>query len=287
MTSQQSTCPAVAHVNPGRGAIDDDPWLVALDIDGTLADGDGLISDTVIAEVHRLVAAGHQVMLATGRSLPTTIPILDRLGITPRFLVCSNGAVTAECDPAVSSGYRHEQVSSFDPGYLLRSVRAQVSNARFAVEDERGHYRYTHPFPEATRWLGSQRVRFHELFRGPVTRLIVSSSEHGQADFLTMVQTMGLTRACWVVDWTAWLDIAADGVNKASAMERVRVALGIPRDRVIAVADGRNDIELLRWASHSGRGVAMGQSPAAVMAAAGERTGTVEQNGLGEVLASL
>jgi 5-amino-6-(5-phospho-D-ribitylamino)uracil phosphatase len=70
-------------------------------------------------------------------------------------------------------------------------------------------------------------------------------------------------------------------------MERVRIELGIPRERVMAVADGRNDIELLSWASESGRGVAMGQSPAEVIEAARELTGTVHEDGLSQVLASL
>ena len=33
---------------------------------------------------------------------------------------------------------------------------------------------------------------------------------------------MGLHRVSYAVGWTAWLDIAPDGVNKATALERVR-----------------------------------------------------------------
>ena len=79
---------------------------------------------------------------------------------------------------------------------------------------------------------------------------------------------MGLHKVSYSIGWTAWLDIAPDGVNKATAMERVRHALGIPRAHVVAVGDGRNDIELLQWAGAEGRGVAMGQAPDEVKAAA-------------------
>jgi phosphoglycolate phosphatase-like HAD superfamily hydrolase len=61
-------------------------WLVALDIDGTVLHGDGSISDVVIGQVRRLDAAGHQVMLATGRSSVATIPVVEQLGITPPVL---------------------------------------------------------------------------------------------------------------------------------------------------------------------------------------------------------
>jgi 5-amino-6-(5-phospho-D-ribitylamino)uracil phosphatase len=125
------------------------------------------------------------------------------------------------------------------------------------------------------------------LLNHPATRLVVISPDHDMEDFLAVVDKMGLHQVSYAIGWTAWLDIAADGVNKATAMERVRSALGIPRERVMAVADGRNDIELLTWAADRGRGVAMGHAPADVIDAAGELTGTVREDGLAQVLATL
>jgi 5-amino-6-(5-phospho-D-ribitylamino)uracil phosphatase len=262
-------------------------WLVALDLDGTMLDDDGSISDAVLEQVRRVDAAGHQVMLATGRSFAATVPVLAHLGITPRFLVCSNGAITLRRDTRTPSGYRHQWVESFDPTDALRSIHAALRNARFAVEDEHGHYRCTGPFPDLTIGPGSEHVEFDALLYRPATRVVAMAPYHDADDFLALVEDMGLRRVSWAVGWTAWIDIAADGVNKATAMERVRLALGIPRERVMAVADGRNDIELLSWAARCGRGVAMGQSPADVIRAARELTGSVREDGLAQVLASL
>ncbi|WP_348648381.1 HAD family hydrolase [Cryobacterium breve] len=125
------------------------------------------------------------------------------------------------------------------------------------------------------------------LLRHEATRVVVISPDHEMEDFLQVVEQMGLNRVSYSIGWTAWLDIAPDGVNKATAMERVRAELGIPRSRVMAVGDGRNDIEMLEWAGLEGRGVAMGQSPREVLAAAGEITGAVLDDGLATVLASL
>jgi haloacid dehalogenase-like hydrolase len=80
---------AVEPVQAAPVETEDAPWLVALDIDGTMLHEDGSISDAVIEQVRRVDAAGHQVMLATGRGSAATIPVLEHLGITPRFLVCS------------------------------------------------------------------------------------------------------------------------------------------------------------------------------------------------------
>ena len=174
-----------------------------------------------------------------------------------------------------------------DPTDVLTSIRGHISNARFAVEDEHGYYRYTEPFPDATIGLDSEHVEFDELLRHQATRVVVISPDHEMDEFLQVVEKMGLHRVSYAIGWTAWLDIAPDGVNKATAMERVRVELGIPRERVMAVGDGRNDIDLLVWAGKHGRGVAMGQAPADVIEVAGEVTGTVLEDGLAQVLATL
>jgi hydroxymethylpyrimidine pyrophosphatase-like HAD family hydrolase len=46
----------------------------------------------VIEQVRRLDAAGHQVMPATGRFTTAPVPVVKHLGITPQYLVRSNGA---------------------------------------------------------------------------------------------------------------------------------------------------------------------------------------------------
>ena len=81
-----------------------EPWLVALDIDGTLMREDGVISADVIDAVQRVRDAGHEVMLATGRSVSMTLSVLEEFQLTPRYVVCSNGAITLGRDADAPSG---------------------------------------------------------------------------------------------------------------------------------------------------------------------------------------
>jgi hydroxymethylpyrimidine pyrophosphatase-like HAD family hydrolase len=120
-----------------------DKWLIALDIDGTVLREDGVMNDAVIRAVARVRDAGHEVMLATGRSVAMTLPILDRLAITPEYLVCSNGAITLKRDAAAPMGYSREHVVTFDPSEVLTTIRANLESAHYAVEDEEGLYRFT------------------------------------------------------------------------------------------------------------------------------------------------
>jgi len=64
----------------------------------------------------------------------------------------------------------------------------------------------------------------------------------------------------------------------------VRQHLGVQPHATVAIGDGGNDVQMLRWAA---RGVAMGHAPEAVRAAADEVTGGIEDDGALAVLRSL
>jgi 5-amino-6-(5-phospho-D-ribitylamino)uracil phosphatase len=146
---------------------EDPPWLVALDIDGNLLHEGGSISDAVIEQVRRLDGAGHQVMLATGRSFAATIPVLSTSGSRR-----GSWSVPTARSPCTLTLLRRAATGAngatpLTPTDALRTIHAHPGNARFAVEDEHGHYRYTGRFPDTTIGLDSEHVRFDEIAEPP------------------------------------------------------------------------------------------------------------------------
>jgi len=267
-----------------------DPWLVALDVDGTILHEDETLDDAVVAAVRAARDRGHEVTLATGRSWTTTRPVLESLGLTPEYVVCSNGAVTMRRQGQAlgedAPDYVRAHVETFDPSEVLQRIREFLPTGRFLVELADGRRLYTEGMID---WdlSNARQVAFEELLGSECTRVVVVSPGHDLEEFLGIVEDMGLHRVSYSIGWTAWLDIAPDGVTKASALERVRQWLGIPPHRVLAVGDGRNDIEMFHWAGRAGRAVAMGQAPEEVIAAARDVTGTIEEQGLVPVLDGL
>jgi len=253
-----------------------DPRLVALDIDGTILGPDESLSGGVRDAVRRVLDAGAHVVLSTGRSLVATRPVADALGLTAGWLVCSNGTVTATLDPP-----RIVDVVTFDAGPAVRLLREHLPEALVAVEDLGVGYRVTAPFPDGELAGRQQVCGLDELVAEPVNRVVIRSPEHEPADFLDLVERIGLHEVAYAVGYTAWLDIAPGGVSKASALDAVRRRLGVPSDATLAIGDGRNDLEMLRWAA---RGVAMGQAPAEVQDAADLVTRTVREDGLATAL---
>lgn len=251
--------------------------LVGLDIDGTVVDHDDLLSERVRRTVQAAAEVAH-VVIATGRSADGTLEVLDRLGLLTGTAVVSNGAVTLGLDPALERGYEIVESVSFDPRPALEVVREHLPTALYGVETEQLDKVLTQAFPTG-ELSGPYRVAsFEELAATRALRVIVRSLDHTPAEFEEIVGRIGLNSVSYAVGWSAWLDIAPEGVSKATALESVRRRFGVAPERTYAVGDGRNDIEMLRWAAHS---AAMGNAlDDDVRAAADEVVPDVTDDGL-------
>ncbi len=263
----------------------DGPHLVALDIDGTTVHHDGTLSERVREAVSDTVSAGHRVVIATGRSVLGALPVIRELGLTRGQAVCSNGAVTIALDPRRPEGYRVVRTETFHPGPVLRRLRDAWPDAQIAVEVLGRGFDVCSDFG-AGELEGEVRVvgSWEELAARPATRVTFRSASGSAQDFIALADRLGLHGVNYAVGFTAWMDIAAEGVSKASGLERVRRRLRIPAGRTLAVGDQRNDLEMLGWAAC---GVAMGNAPDEVKAVADLVTGPVEDDGLVTVLDTL
>jgi hydroxymethylpyrimidine pyrophosphatase-like HAD family hydrolase len=260
------------------------PHLVALDVDGTTIHHDGFLSESVREVVKDVDAAGHHVVIATGRSLVATMPILDRLGLLAGYAVCSNGAVTLRLDPLLDDGFEVIEAVTFDPAPALELLRDAWPGAVIAVEELGVGFKVSAPFPDG-ELMGDQRVvAWEELVADPATRVTFRAPGGTSEEFLEMAERIGLHGVNYAIGFSAWLDINPEGVSKGSALELVRRRLHVEPGDTLAVGDQRNDIEMLRWAA---RGVAMGNAPQEVKEIADEVTDSVDEDGLVPVLRSL
>lgn len=258
--------------------------LVALDIDGTLIDHEERMTTAVRQTVGRLREAGARVVLSTGRSVSAVVPILAELELREGWAVCSNGAVCLRLDPALEGGYEISDVVTFDPEPALRLLREELPDGLFAVEDLGRGFKVTAPFPMGELSGEMTVVDFEELCAAPASRVTLRAPHLSAEDFHALVERVGLHGVSYAVGWTAWLDLAPDGVTKASALDTLRARMGVAPGATVAVGDGRNDIEMLRWA---GLGVAMGGADEVTRAAADLVTGPVEEDGVVPVLSAL
>ncbi|MFP5416185.1 MAG: HAD family hydrolase [Actinomycetes bacterium] len=248
------------------------PRLVALDIDGTLVDESNVVSGPVRRAVQRVLDAGVPVILSTGRSWASALTVVDQLPLEHAEHVCSNGAVTVRYPP-----FEVVDVLTFDPRPIVDRILAEHPTARLAVEVVGRGYRVTEHFPIGELHGTIEQVSLDELAGSDVTRVIVRDPNSSEREFVRLAERVGLEGVSYAIGYTAWLDIAPHGIDKAHGLQRVTRRMGIDAAEVLALGDGRNDIEMLAWA---GRGVAMGAAPPEVLAAADAVTGTLAQGGL-------
>ena len=123
-----------------------------------------------------------------------------------------------------------------------------------------------------------------DLMELEAVRVVVHVPDLSPQEFSKVIAESGVHGVEYSIGWTAWLDMAAPGISKASALEGIRARLGIAREATVTVGDGFNDTEMLTWASV---GVAMGQAPQGVKDVADVVTGTIHEGGAVLVLERL
>jgi HAD superfamily hydrolase (TIGR01484 family) len=227
--------------------------------------------------IDRAVDAGAHIVLSTGRSAFSITDVWDQLGL-PRngdgrvLTVASNGSVVFSYPPV-------EVLSTvtFDASQIVALLMEHVPEAAVAVEEIGVGYRINRPFPDG-EITGEMKIEpVEDLVAEPVTRVIIRDPHSSEEEFVELAEKVGLQGTNYFIGWTAWLDLAPEGVSKASALADVAERLGVDRANVLAIGDGRNDTEMIRWA---GRGVAMGQAPLEVQEAADDVTETVHNDGV-------
>lgn len=250
------------------------PWtpkMVAIDIDGTLVDREGVLPESMKEAVQRVLAHDVPVVIATGRSWDDARPVWEALELEPAPVVLANGAIVIKYPP-----YRLLKQVTFDPGPVIEQVIAEVPHVSVAVEDPEGGYRLNRLFPEGDL-SGKMTIQsVEELTAKPVMRVIIRDPDGTPEDFKALTTRLGMKQVSYFIGWSAWLDIAPVGVNKATGLKQAAAELGVRRKDVLAIGDGRNDVHMLKWA---GRGVAVGDAPPEVQRVADSVTGTFAAGG--------
>ncbi|WP_125776181.1 HAD family hydrolase [Antribacter gilvus] len=255
--------------------------LVALDIDGTLCpDGTNTIPAVTRQAVTEVVAAGHVVVLATGRSLVGVLPLGEALGLDGSWVVASNGAVTARLDRTWPSGYRVDSCQTLDVAPVLHLARRLCPGVRVAVEEVGWGYHVSELFHRAEVNGRQIVVSDDDLAAEPAPRVILSAP-NATALLMEPVRNLGVTVN---PASPSWLDVTPAGLSKASALDAVRRHVGVAPANTVFVGDGVNDIEAMEWAARS---YSMGHAPMVVQDAADHITSTLSEHGAATVLRDL
>lgn len=252
--------------------------LIALDLDGTvlLPSGASPRVREVMAEADRV---GLHTVIATGRSLEATAPVLPQLGDPRGWAVCSNGAIRVRFDER--SGASASKVRTFDPTELIDLVVEKIPGALIGLEVP-GSFLLSGPFPPGELIETHRVAPIGELRGTEAIKLVIRAPGMDRDDFQGLVDALGIPeRYECSVGWTSWADVLPLGVTKASGLQELAEDLGIPACGTIAIGDGTNDLPMIRWAN---LGVVMGGASRQIKAEGDHVTGAVENDGAAAVI---
>lgn len=227
--------------------------MFATDLDGTLLRSDRTISERTAQAMESARLAGIEVVWATARARHSVHTLANSCGFRGKA-VCANGAVildladgTPKIVDTVSietslAATAMEQIRTLVPGVVF----ANVGPTQFFAEPEYAalcdftdHHRHVHEMVLADTL---------PLNIEPMVKIVARHPDVSSSDLYRTAASAGIDGVELTHSGAPYLEMAASGVSKASALAQLCVAEGIDSSEVAAAGDAVNDLPMLMWA---------------------------------------
>ncbi|HZC42925.1 MAG TPA: HAD-IIB family hydrolase [Acidobacteriaceae bacterium] len=282
------------------------PRILACDLDGTLLNGKGVLTETTVAALRQAIASGVEVIFATGRRHSFAWTMLAPLGLGPEtVLISSNGAITRTfggrhidriglpVEIALElcrqlHDFRNSLVFTFDrvgPGALVvENIAALHARLSRWVESNLHELEAVLPLERAFD-AGEEPVQAMICGTLAVMREGLTVLEEATEDAENLRQKISIHRTEYPARDLSIVDLMPSGCSKGSALARLAAERGVEAAEIVAIGDNMNDTEMLAYA---GRAVVMENSPEELLAMAATNgwriTGSNEFDGAAQAI---
>jgi HAD superfamily hydrolase (TIGR01484 family) len=193
--------------------------------------------------------------------------VAARLGVTEGPVVCYQGALVA--DIVTGEWWRHTPMDGEAAAEVVRHVRSIGRQLNAYIDDRLCVEQLT---PWARRYADHVEVGIEsvpdleaEVRRRPPTKLVLVTSVEDVDAILAGLQERWAGRLYVVRSQPEYIEFADASVSKSGALAWLCERLGLPREGVVTLGDGMNDVDMLLWA---GLGVAVAEAAQPVRDAA-------------------
>lgn len=233
--------------------------LVALDMDGTLLNRKGQISEANRQAIIEAKEKGIFVVLSTGRSLITSQEHADALELNSYLVTVNGSEIWDEKRELVERNLVKSELVEW-----MWGLTQQHKTKFWAISTERNFHGEMPEDIHQFEWL-----KFGFDIDDDGAREIILKELETKGEFELSNSTLKN------------IEVNPAGINKAKGLGVVCARLGIEMKNVMAVGDSRNDLAMIKEA---GLGVAMGNAQDIVKETADWVTATNEEDGVAKAI---
>ena len=261
--------------------------LLITDVDGTLVNTDDRISEKNLQALKDAKLAGIQIAICTGRSTMSSLRHIDTLGL--------NG-YHGFLDGAYICNHRSRNIlhsAPIDPKYVGRLIRfAGETSIYLELCDGLHSFALSqNPIPRLKNMVYETKHIIGPLDKissdHKIIQAMMIANDPAAQDRIMGLETEIGTDLQFIKGQlppnksATFCEVLNSGVTKADVVVKLSEYYGIAIEETMAVGDWRNDTAML---SKAGLGVAMGNAPDDVKAAADRVTAHVDEDGLAKAI---
>ncbi|MEB6569826.1 Cof-type HAD-IIB family hydrolase [Staphylococcus auricularis] len=260
------------------------PYLICLDLDGTLLNDEKTISPYTKAVLQRLRPEGHQLMIATGRPFRACKQYYQALNMTTPVVNFNGAYVHHPQDPSFET--MHETLDTGIATSIIESLKDfGVSNIIAEIKDHVYIDNYDQRLFDGFS-MGNPKIEVGNLLTNITqapTSILVEAEESIMVEIkrmLTQFYAENIEHRRWGSPFPV-IEIVNKGINKARGIEYVKDYLNIDRSQIIAFGDENNDIDMIKYARH---GIVMDNGLASLKEMGDHVTYNNNEDGIGRYL---
>lgn len=258
--------------------------MVVLDLDDTLLREDLTISHRTRESLLEAQRQGVRLVLASGRPTGAIRRYSDELRLSEHggWILSFNGAVITEC---ATNKTIFEQSLSAELVHEIHDRALTLGANILSYVDDRI------VTPRADEWTsvehrltGMEVVEvpdFKAAIQGPAVKAIVLHEPARLREVADIIRPDVEGRLSMAISKPFFLEFTDNGIDKRHSLARLLVHLGIDVSEVVAIGDGNNDLEMIRFA---GLGISMANGSSEMRAAADHVTGSNMDDGVAQAV---
>lgn len=235
-----------------KSFFNDNKYLIALDLDGTLLNKENIISPSCIKYLKQLASYGNKIVLSSGRSDTNLLKFYNQLELNTPLISFNGSKITFPNSKKKSISYtiNLDIINRFLSFYL----EDDFVNL-FGEDDNKIYFFKEYKLIEEFFKSDNKEIQYGSILdnvKNNLFSLIVLSSDTSKNEemnkYLNSLNSKYHLRFWY--DYPVFGEFYQDGVNKGNSLKRVASILKIKKENVISFGDGHNDIEMLKYANY-------------------------------------